>query len=55
VGCMVDLLVFEFDLEDFPIVGEYVGVMVVGAGVIVGLVVGNAVVGSGVIVGEWVG
>jgi len=68
VGCIVALLAvfpdFEFDLEDLPIVGEYVGVMVVGAGVMVGFIVGDAVVGdivgdpvvgAGVIVGFIVG
>jgi len=59
VGCIVALLAdfpdFEFDLEDLPIVGEYVGVMVVGAGVMVGFIVGEPVVGAGVIVGFIVG
>jgi len=53
VGYIVALPDFEFVLEDFPIVGDIVGMYVVGPGVIVGLNVGDAVVvGSGEIVGE---
>ncbi len=69
MGCIVPLIVafpdFELVFEDFPpVVGEYVGVMVVGAGVMVGFMVGDAVVGdivgvlvvgAGVIVGFIVG
>ncbi len=55
VGYAIALPAFGFDLDDFPMVGDMVGMYVVGSGVMVGLIVGDAVVGIAVIVGEFVG